>query len=126
MKKVLIIQTAFIGDVILATPLISELAKKYPEIEIDFLVRKGNETLLSNQPNINTVFSLDKKQSKFKQIKHFVKTFRQNKYDEIINLHRFASSGIITVLSKAKKTVGFDKNPLSYLIIDDIFVIIPP
>ncbi len=115
MKKVLIIQTAFIGDVILATPLITELAKKYPEIEIDFLVRKGNETLLSNQPNINTVFSLDKKQSKFKQIKHFVKTFRQNQYDEIINLHRFASSGIITVLSKAKKTVGFDKNPLSFL-----------
>jgi ADP-heptose:LPS heptosyltransferase len=81
LKKVLIIQTAFIGDVILATPLITELAKKYPTIEIDFLVRKGNESLLLNQPNIQTVYTLDKKQSKFKQIKHFVKTFRHNKYD---------------------------------------------
>jgi ADP-heptose:LPS heptosyltransferase len=114
LKKVLIIQTAFIGDVILATPLITELAKKYPTIEIDFLVRKGNESLLLNQPNIQTVYTLDKKQSKFKQIKHFVKTFRHNKYDEIINLHRFTSSGIISILSNAKKTVGFDKNPLSF------------
>ena len=114
MKKILIIQTAFIGDVILATPLVSELVSKYPQLEIDFLVRKGNESLLTNQPNVKTVYTLDKKQGKFKQILHFVKTFRQNRYDEIINLHRFASSGIITILSKAKKTVGFNKNPLSF------------
>jgi lipopolysaccharide heptosyltransferase II len=112
LKKVLIIQTAFIGDVILATPLVSELVSKYPQIEIDFLVRKGNESLLANQPNVKTVYTLDKKKGKFKQIVHFVKTFRQNRYDEIINLHRFASSGIITILSRAKKTVGFNKNPL--------------
>ena len=95
MKKILIIQTAFIGDVILATPLVSELVSKYPQLEIDFLVRKGNESLLANQPNIKTVYTLDKKQGKFKQILNFVKTFRKNKYDEIINLHRFASSGLM-------------------------------
>lgn len=35
MKKFLIIQTAFIGDVILATPLIEKLKRFYPDSEID-------------------------------------------------------------------------------------------
>lgn len=115
MKKVLIIQTAFIGDVILATPIIKELSVKYPLIKIDILVRKGNETLLSNQPNLNHIFTLDKKQGKYSQIYNLIKTFRKNKYDEIINLHRFASTGVITILSNAKNTVGFDKNPFSFM-----------
>ena len=46
MKKILIIQTAFIGDVILATPLIEKLKNFFPKAEIDFLLRKGNEGLL--------------------------------------------------------------------------------
>jgi heptosyltransferase-2 len=41
MQKILVIQTAFIGDVILATPVISELKRIYPESKIDFLLRKG-------------------------------------------------------------------------------------
>ena len=40
MNKVLIIQTAFIGDVILATPLIESIYQKCPEAKIDFLLRK--------------------------------------------------------------------------------------
>ena len=43
MKKVLVIQTAFIGDVILATSLLETLHKHSKEqLQIDLLVRKGN------------------------------------------------------------------------------------
>ena len=115
MKKFLIIQTAFIGDVILATPLFSELKRIYPEAQIDVLVRKGNQSLLDNNPHINQVFIFDKKENKVKSILHFIKLFRSKKYDEIINLHRFASTGIITAFSGSKSTVGFKKNPLSSL-----------
>ena len=50
MKKILIIQTAFIGDVVLATAMIEKLHLYYPDVSIDFLVRKGNESLLNNNP----------------------------------------------------------------------------
>ncbi|MGV3630816.1 MAG: glycosyltransferase family 9 protein [Bacteroidota bacterium] len=113
MKRFLIIQTAFIGDVILATPVISELKRIYPHSEIDVLVRKGNESLLSNNPKIREVFTLNKKEGKYKAIFALVKLFRGQKYDEIINLHRFASTGLITALSGAGSKVGFDKNPFS-------------
>ena len=115
MKKFLLIQTAFIGDVILATPLFSELKRIYPEAQIDVLVRNGNQSLLDNNPHLNEVFVFDKKDNKVKSILHFIMLFRSKQYDEIINLHRFTSTGIITAFSGAKSTVGFNKNPISFL-----------
>jgi ADP-heptose:LPS heptosyltransferase len=112
-KKFLIIQTAFLGDVILATPLVSELAQKYPSAQIDFLVRKGNESLIVSNPHIHEVLLFDKKQGKIKSMFALIQKIRLTAYDEVINLHRFASSGFITAFSGAKLKVGFDKNPFS-------------
>lgn len=41
--KILIIQTAFIGDVVLATALVEQLRRSHPDAVLDFAVRKGNE-----------------------------------------------------------------------------------
>ena len=114
MKQFLIIQTAFLGDVILATPLIEEYHRIYPTASIDVLVRKGNEGILKDHPLIRTVFTLDKKQKKTHELARLIKHFKTVKYDEIINLHRYLSSGLITLFSGAKSTVGFDKNPVSF------------
>ncbi len=115
MKKIVIIQTAFLGDVILATPVISELKRIFPKAKIDFLVRKGNESLLANNPHIQKVYVLDKREGKYKSIFRLIIQFKKEKYDLAINLHRFGSSGIITAFSGAKKKYGFNKNPLSFL-----------
>lgn len=115
MKRFLIIQTAFLGDVILATPVVSELKRIYPECIIDFIVRKGNESLLENNPKINSVFIWNKKEGKYKALFGIIKQIRKQRYTEVINLHRFASSGLITLFAKADKKIGFNKNPLSFL-----------
>lgn len=114
MKNVLIIQTAFLGDVILATPVASELKRLYPNISIDFLVKKGNESLLTNHVDIRTTYVFDKSQ-KWKSIRSLVRKFRSNKYDLVINLHRFGSSGIIAGFSGGTNRYGFKKNPFSFL-----------
>lgn len=114
MKKILIIQTAFIGDVILATPVVAELARIYPTAQIDFLLRKGNEVLLKNNPHIHRLLVLDKKAGKIKSLRTLLSQIRAEKYDEVINLHRFASTGILTAFSGAKSRVGFSKNPFSF------------
>lgn len=115
MKKVLLIQTAFIGDVILATPVVSELKRLFPAIQIDVLVKKGNEVLLQNNPKIKHVYAFDKKNGKYKNMLRFIQQFRKEQYDLCINLHRFASSGLIAGFSGAKRKMGFRKNPLSFL-----------
>jgi ADP-heptose:LPS heptosyltransferase len=113
--SILIIQTAFIGDVILATPVIEKLHSYFPNSSIDFLLRKGNESLLHHHPIIREVLIWDKKTNKIRNLFKLISKIRNKKYDCVINLHRFASSGILTVLSNAKQTIGFDKNPFSFL-----------
>lgn len=115
MQKILIIQTAFIGDVILATAVAEKLHRFYPHAQIDFLLRKGNEGLLKEHPFISNVIIWDKKQGKLQKLLRLIKKVRAEKYDAVINLHRFASSGFIAGFSKAKGVIGFDKNPLSFL-----------
>ncbi len=112
--QILVIQTAFLGDVVLATPVIEKLHRCFPEAEIDFLLRKGNESLLKDHPFIRNLIIWDKKEGKWKNVFKVVKQLRKTKYDYVINLQRFATSGIITAFSGGKTTVGFDKNPLSF------------
>ena len=113
--KILIIQTAFIGDVILVTPVVEKLHRFYPEAAIDFLVRNGNESLLQNNPKLHEVLIWNKKQNKLANLFQLLFKIRKKKYDYVINVHRFGSSGLITALSGAKTTVGFNKNPFSFL-----------
>ncbi len=113
MKKILLIQTAFIGDVILATALIEKLYSFYPNVDIDFLVRKGNESLLQHHPILNEVLIWNKKESKHKNLFKIWRKIRNNNYDVVVNLQRFLSTGMLTAFSGASNTIGFDKNPLS-------------
>ncbi|MFA7274878.1 MAG: glycosyltransferase family 9 protein [Crocinitomicaceae bacterium] len=115
MKKILVIQTAFLGDVILATPLAENLKLTFPEAEIHFLVKKGNESLLMNHRSIHKVWVFDKKNGKMRNMWTLAKSFRQEGFDLVFNLHRFASSGIIAALSNGKQLYGFKKNPFSFL-----------
>jgi len=118
--KILIIQTAFIGDVILATPIIEKLQKFFPNAKVDFLLRKGNQGLLENHPYITKVLVWDKKKSKQKNLIKILQAVRNEKYDYVINLQRFFSTGFITAFSKGKKTIGFNKNPFSFLFTNSI------
>ena len=113
MNKILVIQTAFIGDVILATALIEKLHAFYPKTQIDFLVRGGNEGLVKNHPFINEVIVWQKKENKYKNLFSIAKEIRQSKYDYVVNLQRFMASGFLTWRTGAKHKVGFKTNPLS-------------
>ena len=113
MKKILIIQTASIGDVILTTPILEKLHYIYKDAMIDFLLKKGIESLFINHPFIRQLIIWDKKADKYKNLFNIIKQIRKEKYDIVINVQRFASSGIITALSGAETTIGFDKNPFA-------------
>lgn len=113
MNKILIIQTASLGDVILSTPLIEKLHHFYPNAHIDFLLKYGYEGILRKHPKLRHVIVWDKTEKKYKHLKELIKIIRGNNYDLVVNIQRFLSSGLITVLSGAKMKVGFSKNPLS-------------
>lgn len=115
LRKILIIQTAFIGDVILATALIEKLRSHFPDSKLHFLLRKGNESLLVNCPHLEKVIVFDKSKNKYKNLVNIIREVRKEKYDLVINIQRFFTTGLITTLSGARYTIGFNKNPLSFL-----------
>src|SRR5687768_9609068 len=115
MPKFLIIQTAFIGDVVLATGIVEKLHQHFLTAQIDFLVRKGNEDLLKDHPVLNEELIWNKQKDKYKIWWRTLKKIRANKYDTVINVQRFAATGLLTAFSGAKEKIGFDKNPFSWL-----------
>jgi heptosyltransferase-2 len=115
MQKILVIQTAFTGDVVLATAVMEKLHIFFPGAQLDLLVRKGNEGLLIDHPFLNEVLVWNKKEKKSRNLFLLLKKIRKKKYDKVINLQRFASTGILTAFSGAKEKIGFDKNPFSLL-----------
>lgn len=114
-EKFLIIQTASIGDVVLATPVIEKLHLFFPHAQLDVLIRKGYEGLFKNHPFIHQVLIWDKSNSKQRNLWKILLQIRENKYDFTFNLQRFLSTGLLTALSASRQKVGFDKNPMSFL-----------
>lgn len=115
MKRFLVIQTAFLGDAVLVTSILEKLHAHYPDARIDLVVRKGNDGLFIDHPFIHTLHVWDKRKGKTKALFKLIGVLRKTRYDHIINAQRFFSTGLMTVLARAKERVGYDKNPLSFL-----------
>ncbi len=115
MQKILVIQTAFIGDVVLATALLESLHAQYPLAAMDVLVRQGNESLFHGHPFIHEVIVWNKKKQKYIHWLKILIQIRKAQYDAVVNVQRFAATGLWTALSKAKFKIGFNKNPFSFL-----------
>ena len=114
MQKLLIIQTAFIGDVVLATGLLESIHEAYPNAKIDVLVRNGNESLFTGHPFVHQVLVWQKKQDKYRNLMKLAIAVRKASYDTVINLQRYAATGWITCFSGAREKIGFNKNPFRF------------
>jgi heptosyltransferase II len=113
--KILIIQTAFYGDVILALPMVQAIKQSNPTFKVDFLCIPKTSELLRNNNNINELIIYDKRgvdegYSGFNKLKNKILS---NKYDTIISVQRFLRTTLLTYFGGAKLTVGFDTASLS-------------
>jgi len=115
MQRILVIQTAFIGDFVLATGLLEKLHRHFPDAMIEIAVRKGNEGLFRDHPFLHNVLTWDKRKNKYTHLLQLLFAIRKKKYDLVINVQRYMATGLLTAFSGAKKTIGFDKNPLRFL-----------
>ena len=116
--KILVIHTAFIGDIVLSTPLIQRLKDMYPDSEIDYLTLPGNKVIISNNPNLNEILTYDKKGADrgIKGFLRILKILKGRKYDYAVIPHRFIRSIALARLAKIPKIVGFDVSTGSWLL----------
>lgn len=114
MEKILLIQTASIGDVILLTSLMEKLHDKFPNAAIDLVLKSPNEQLFANHPYIRDIWVWNKKNGKYRNLFQIICGIRKQGYDVVLCIQRFFSAGLMCALSGAKHRIGFDKNPLSF------------
>jgi heptosyltransferase-2 len=108
-EKILIIQTAFLGDVILITPLIRETKKQFPNSDIDVLIIPESVGALENNPNIRYILKFDKRNHKWVSYLKLVRIIRQNHYDLAISPHSSITTAYLMLLGGIKIRVGFDR-----------------
>ena len=107
-NKILIIRLSSIGDVLLTTPVIRYLKKKFPDSQIDFVVKKQFVDLLKYQLNINHLYLYDKN-DEVNSLKKIRGQIREQHYDLIIDLHKNFRSYYLTTGSGAKDIVRYNK-----------------
>ncbi|MCU0448472.1 MAG: glycosyltransferase family 9 protein [Bernardetiaceae bacterium] len=110
----LVIQTAFIGDAILATAVLEKLHQHYPQAAIDLMVRAGNEGLFKYHPFLRQVLVWQKQGQKYRSWWRLLRQVRATRYQYVINLQRFASMGLFAALSGGQQRLGFNQAPFSW------------
>ncbi|MFA5405030.1 MAG: glycosyltransferase family 9 protein [Ignavibacteria bacterium] len=114
-QNILIIQTAFAGDVILTLPILEAIKEKFADTKISFLCIPNTASILLNNPFIDEVIIYDKKGSQkgILQFRKFLNIIKSKNFDLIISPHRSLRSTMISYFSKVKDTISFDTSAFS-------------
>lgn len=114
-NKILVIQTAFLGDLILTLPLIKEIKEKLPKAHISVLVRKENKESVEKIKEIDEIIE-DKKKTAgfFEELSRLVNIIKTKKFDIAIIPHRSIRSALIAYLSGIPVRIGFNIKPSSF------------
>ncbi len=110
-KKILIIRTGAIGDVVHSTNLYRSIKKFYPSIKIHYMTSELIKPLLISDPDLEKIITINPKFSLFSAYtKELANILKQEYYDLVINLHpSFKVRGLI-FLSDIKKQLIYKKN----------------
>ena len=99
-KRILVIRLSSIGDILLTTPFIRQIHKKFPRIDIDYVVKSDFEELVRYNPYIRKVHVFDT--SSNHALKRMKIILKEKKYDCIFDLHNnFRSIFLRTGLSSS-------------------------
>ena len=92
LHRVLVVKLRHHGDVLLTSPVFTVLKNRAPHLEIDALVYRGTEDMLTGHPAIRQVYTIDrgwKKQGPVTQLREEIRLLRELRarhYDLLIHL----------------------------------------
>lgn len=112
-ERILVIQTAFLGDVLLTLPVAHHLKKINSAYKVTFLIKKELLQIREIYNGIDDFILIDK--SKYISSIFEIVSKIKNKYDVVISPHRSARSALISYLSNSKVRISFDKSSLNFL-----------
>ena len=119
-EGVLVIQTAFLGDVILTTPLLAALARRHGPV--DLITTPAAAVLVETHPAVRAVIRYDKRgrDRGFTGFFRLVKALRRRGYHRAYLPHRSWRTGALAWLAGISERIGFsDGSTLLYTTVVD-------
>ena len=104
-NRILVIQTAFLGDVVLTTPLFRALRRRFPDARLDVLVTPAAAPLVEEDPHLDTVLTYDKRGRE--PLAGVARRLRQEGYDLLLAPHRSHRTALLGWMSRAPLRIGF-------------------
>lgn len=117
MDKILVIQTAFIGDAILTLPMIQKLKELNHNCQIHVLGIPSTKEIFSASECIDKVIVIDKrnKHRSIAGLLRFIKEIKANNYSRIYSPHRSLRTSFIVLKLGVKETYGFSNSSLKHV-----------
>ena len=106
MTSSLVVQTSFLGDVVLTTPLIAHLADRGP---VDVVCTPAATALLANNPRIREVIAYDKRGADrgLAGFTRLASRLKAKRYDAAYHAQGSSRSGALTTIARVPDRVGF-------------------
>lgn len=112
-KKILVIQTAFLGDVVLTTPLLAALRARFPGAFIGVLITPNLRDLLDGHPGVDEVLVYDKRGADrgFGALMRLARRIGGKGYEVCLLPHRSIRSALLAFIAGIPVRVGFWQSP---------------
>ena len=107
--KIVIIRLSSIGDIILTTPLVRALRRKFPDGVIDFVVKERYIDLVRTNSHLSNVIAFDHTAG-YNELRKLKKLIRKERYDLLIDLHKNFRSVYLRSGSGAARVVKYRKD----------------
>ena len=120
--RILVIHTAFIGDIVLSTPMLRKLKDVYPDSDITYVTTPAGAAILRNNPNISEIIEYDKR-GKHKGIKGIYQLGKRLKYENfnlVITPHRYLRSSVLSWLTGSPVRRGYESAEGAFLYTEKI------
>ncbi len=116
-ERILLIQTAFIGDAVLTLPLIQVLKKNNPDVFIDVICTPVTREIFESSPSVDEVIVLDKRgeQKSFFKLIGFSKKIRQKSYSQVYSPHRSFRTCLLILWSGIRESYGFSNSAIPFV-----------
>ncbi len=107
MSSTLVIQTSFLGDTVLTTPLLAQLANRGP---VDVVTTPASAALLANHPAVRTVIPYDKRGADrgIRGVLRLARQLRHTGYDLALLAQGSWRSAALAMLARIPSRVGFN------------------
>jgi heptosyltransferase-3 len=104
--RILIIKMRYVGDVLLATPVLTRLREGFPKASLVMLVNPGTDGVVRNHPALDEVLVVERG-NWFRQWR-FLRTLQARRFDLVIDLTDSDRSAALSWLSRAPARVGYN------------------